>query len=131
MRINNRTKNLQPAFRFFFEHAGYVVGRRAECALSLAKAEEWANRKGIEFVIEPDQDADWSFVDTWSEREQEEFRSREHEVISVLAFKPCRQHGVECKHAICVASLSGIFDADNSYLRVIRAELAAEARQCA
>jgi len=129
MRIRKHTKQILPAFRFFFEHSGYIVGRKAECALSLAKAEEWASKKGIEFVTEPDFDADWSFVDTWSEREQKEFHAKDHEVISVLAVKPCEDHGTDCKHANILASLSGIFDADKNYLRVIRAELASEAKE--
>jgi len=31
------------AHRFVAENAGYVIGRRAECALSLARAEQYAN----------------------------------------------------------------------------------------
>jgi hypothetical protein len=33
-------RKLVEAFRFFREHAGYVVGQSAVCALSLARAEE-------------------------------------------------------------------------------------------
>ena len=34
------TKELIRRYRFFFDHAGYVVGQRAVCALSLARAEQ-------------------------------------------------------------------------------------------
>jgi hypothetical protein len=39
---------LRKAFRFFFENAGYCVGRRAEGALQLARAERWAREEGAE-----------------------------------------------------------------------------------
>jgi hypothetical protein len=129
MKLRKRVSRVRRSYQFFREHAGYVVGQRALCALSLAKAEHWADVAGIEFVTMPDWDADASFVDTWSEREQEEWRKHDHECVSVLAFVPCPEHGTDCKHARCVASLGGIFDADNNYLRVIRAELASEALQ--
>ena len=127
MKLRKRVARIQRSYRFFREHAGYVVGQRALNALSLAKAEHWANVSGIEFVTMPDEYADASFVETWSRREQEEWRKHDHECVSVLAFVPCPDHGTDCKHARCVASLGGIFDADNNYLRVIRAELACEA----
>jgi hypothetical protein len=118
------------AYRFFFEHAGYIVGRRAECALSLAKAEQWANDQGLEFVTKPDCDADLSFADTWPARERDEFKRQDHEVICARLIRPCEDHGTECLHAETLASLGGIVDADNNYLRVIRAELASEAQGC-
>jgi hypothetical protein len=77
----------------------------------------------------PDEYPDASFVETWSERAQEEWRKHDHECVSVLAFVPCPRHGSDCKHTRCVASLGGVFDADNNYLRVIRAELAVKALQ--
>lgn len=40
-------KTLLERYRFFREHAGYIVGRRAECALALARAEETAQRLGL------------------------------------------------------------------------------------
>jgi hypothetical protein len=108
------------AFRFFAEHAGYVVGERAKGALALARAERDASEAGVEFVWEYDDDADYSWMN-------EEEAAREHTVERVRAVLPCDEHGIDCKHARTLGSLSGIFDADANYRRVIEAELALEA----
>jgi hypothetical protein len=127
--LSKKTQRIRSAFRFFLEHAGYATPPgKAVCALHLAKAEQWALRRGLEFMIEPDIDADASFVETWSEREQEQWRKQDHECVMVSAVIPCKVHGADCKHSRVVASLGGIFDADNAYLRVVRAELAHEAQ---
>ncbi|MBK6942645.1 MAG: hypothetical protein IPH13_20910 [Planctomycetes bacterium] len=102
---------LRRAYRFFHEHAGYCVGRRAKGALDLARAERNAANMGYTFSEEADFDADLSFMDA-KEREQE------HECI-----------GMVCRDADgnVLASLWGIVDADANYRRVVRAELALEA----
>jgi hypothetical protein len=45
------------AFRFFHENAGYVVGRRAVCALALARAELRAKDEGLTVRWEDEQEA--------------------------------------------------------------------------
>ncbi len=116
------------AFRFFIENAGYSTPPGAAvCALALAKAEQWANDNGVEFRTEGDPDADASFVETWTLKEQEEWNSIDHDCYSVVCYRPCLDHGWDCKHREVLASLSGIFDPTDAYLRVVRAELALEA----
>lgn len=44
------------AYRFFREHAGYIVGRAAECALRLARAEARAESDGLTFEVRDDDD---------------------------------------------------------------------------
>lgn len=44
------------AYRFFREHAGYIVGRAAECAMSLARAEARAESEGLYFAWQGDDD---------------------------------------------------------------------------
>lgn len=44
------------AYRFFREHAGYIVGRSAECAYHLAQAEAEGKRLGFEFTWEEEQE---------------------------------------------------------------------------
>ena len=104
------------AFRFFRDHAGYVVGERAKGALALAKAEAEAERRGIRFVWEWDAGADASWM---TEDEQKE----EHEAFWARAEAPCG----ECGRPEVLASLGGIFDPDQNYVRVVNAELAMEA----
>jgi hypothetical protein len=128
-KLSEKFTRLRPAFRFFLQHAGYATPPgKAVCALSLARAEQWANERGLEYVVEPDQDADASFVETWDEREQANWNEQEHECICISAVLPCHEHGTDCKHSRVMASLGGIFDADSAYLRVVKAELASEAQ---
>jgi|SRR5215472_11457019 len=108
------------AFDFFRANAGGVVGYTAHNAITLARAEAWAKREGIRFVWEPDDDADWSWMD-------DDERKREHTVEGCRAVRvhECERCGHET--ADTLASLWGIFDADNAYRRVVEAELALEA----
>ena len=103
---------LERAFHFFFENAGYIVGQRAACALSLARAEQYAEDNDWKAVWEWDDDADLSWM-------SDDERQQEHEVL-----------GCVLKDAAgnVLASLWGIVDADSNYRRVIEAELAAEAK---
>lgn len=99
------------AYRFFFANAGYIVGERARCALTLARAEQYAHHNDWNTEWEWDEFPDLSWM---SEREQKE----DHEVL-VCVLKDADGN--------VLASLCGIVDADNAYRRVIEAELAAEA----
>jgi hypothetical protein len=128
-KLSKQLARIRPAFRFFLEHAGYCTPPgKAACALSLAKAEQWADSRGLEFVTEPDFEGDLSFAETWPARDRDAFKKQEHEVICARLVRPCADHGIDCNHAETLAALCGIVDADNSYLRVIRAELASEAQ---
>ncbi len=102
---------LRRAYRFFHEHAGYCVGRRAQGALVLAHAERDAASAGFTFSEEADAHADLS----WMEADE---AAKDHECI-----------GMVCRDADgnVLASLWGIVDADANYRRVVRAELALEA----
>jgi hypothetical protein len=127
-RVSKRAALLRAPFKFFLEHAGFATPPgKAACALSLAKAERDADKAGIEFVTMPDDSPDASFVEMWSEQEQEDWNKCDHECVGVVAMLPCPDHGTDCKHAKHLASLWGIWDADSAYLRVVRAELASEA----
>lgn len=99
------------AYRFFFEHAGYVVGERAQCALSLARAERYAR--------DNDWNADWVADDcpdlSWMSDEEQR---QPHEVLGCI---------LRDADGNSLGSLWGITDPDNAYMRVVAAELASEA----
>ncbi len=115
-------------WRFFLENTGYATPPgRAVCALELARAEQWAEQEGIEFKVEDDPDADDSFVEMWPLRYRKEWDKENHSCYSVICYRPCIHHGWDCKHKEVLASLGGIFDSTDDYLRVVRAELASEA----
>lgn len=115
-------------WRFFIENAGYATPPgRTVCALDLAKAEQWASDNGIEFRLEDDLDADASFVETWSEADRKRWNATHHCAYTMFCYRPCPDHDWNCKHREVLASLSGIFDPTDDYLRVVRAELANEA----
>jgi hypothetical protein len=50
------SEKLAAAYRFFREHAGYIVGESAVCAMRLARAELWAERENVAFSWEPCQE---------------------------------------------------------------------------
>ncbi len=104
------TPSLLRTFRFFTSHAGYVVGHRAECALSLARAEQYArdNDWHAEWVDDDCPDLSWM---------TEEELQQPHEVLGCV---------LKDDAGNVLASLWGITDPDNSYMRVVAAELAAE-----
>lgn len=103
--------SLLKAYRFFFESAGYIVGHRAECALSLARAEECARdyEWQAEWVWDDDADLSWMTDDE---------RQQPHEVLGCV---------LKDDVGNVLASLWGITDPDRAYMRVIEAELADEA----
>ena len=106
------TKRMFDAYKFFRKNAGGVMGRNAETALMLARAEAWMDESGAEYSIEPDQDADLSWM-------TDEERKQDHECVGVCLRSPNGEYSPY--------SLWGIVDADSNYLRLIVAELAWEA----
>ena len=106
--------------RFFYDNAGHSVAQgetteqgRERSAKELAAAETWAVQEGYSFVIEPDNDADESFMDHEPEEYQCEWRGK---AWVCLMFNESDE---------VVQSLSGCYG-DSKYERVVRAELASE-----
>jgi len=99
------------AYRFFLANAGYIVGQRALCALGLARAEQHArdNAWDTEWVADDCPDLSWM---------SDEERSQPHEVLGCI---------LRDANGNVLASLWGITDPDNGYMRVVAAELASEA----
>ena len=126
-----RANSLRRAFQFFSKNAGGIVGENAKGALALARAELAAKDAGLMFVWEWDSDADLSFYDIKDDRgrfyHSRTERERDHEVLWCRCVIPCAEHGANCRHATQLASLSNIVDPDQSYMRVVEAELALEA----
>jgi hypothetical protein len=98
------------AYRFFFANAGYIVGHRAECALDLARAEQHAHENDWQAEWVADEFADLSWMPDEEQRQP-------HEVYGCL---------LKDDNGNVLASLWGITDFDNAYMRVVAAELAAE-----
>jgi hypothetical protein len=102
--------DLDRAYRFFRKHAGGIVGRSAQTAMLLARAEHEAQERGWEVCLQPE---DESYRDVYGDDPPE---------------------GAEF---VCVALLDedgewlgslGFVDAnDDDYIRVTGAELALEA----
>jgi hypothetical protein len=126
----------QTAYQFFLRNAGYsynpatetkIEGRR-RCAKALAAAEQWAEAEGLEFVWEDDPDTtadDFEFP-------EDKAHVSEHGAVGCILYRPCPQHGTDCKHAEHLGSLWGITESLNNserdaYRRVVQAELALEA----
>lgn len=105
------------AFRFFLHNAGYCTPPgRAACALSLAKAEAYAEAAG------------WSF--RWEYDAHGHMCMRDHDE---WCREGCRkEHEIEGCSVVDgrgeeLASCWGIIDACRDYRRVMQAELASEA----
>ena len=105
------TTSMIRAYRFFFAHAGYIVGERAKCALGLARAERYARNNDWEAEWVADDDADLSWM-------SDEGRSEPHEVLGCI---------LRDSNGNVLASLWGITDPTFGYTRVVEAELASEA----
>lgn len=119
--------------RWFADHGSSRVGFAMADGLALARAEQALKESNAVVVWEPDDDADWSFLDDWSGPERERWDRTDHYAESARIVMPCREcirngwHSAEtCRHSETLASLYGIIDADDSYRRVIAAELALE-----
>ncbi len=125
-------KDLRQRFRFHLEHAGYVVGKRAVCALELARAEKRLCDAHYEEALAPldekrcsvewvDDDAPYDAGDAYTDEEVEaKFESNEWTgpfgcIVKVDGFE---------------ASLWGIVldshGTGDPYARVVAAELASE-----
>ena len=109
-----------PAERFFYENAGYVVGRRAESAQRLARAEAW---------LQAETDAGRATV-TWVrsafrwDGDEPLPKGCKHMDVSIEMRAPCPCCGVaKIRHAsLCsVAFMPG-----DTYPRIVEAELASE-----
>ena len=121
------TQATRQSFRFFFEHAGYVVGERAIGALALARAEAKAKQDGVHFDWQEDCDVDLGDHEVWCSDERAN-RQHDHEVLYCVAYKDCYcKNAAHKPHRDIVASLSGIIDPDRNYRRIVEAELALEA----
>lgn len=124
------------AYQFFLEHAGYsydpqtetaIQGRR-RCARNLAFAEAWARAEGLVYEWQDDPDCtenDFDFP-------EDKAHVREHGAVGCILYRPCPEHGADCKHAVVLGSLWGITESlDNqerdAYRRVVEAQLASEA----
>lgn len=124
---------MNAAERFFYEHAGWSYHPetetpdmgRARGARRLAAAEQWAEDEGLEYVWEGDPDCgpdDFDFP-------EDKAHVAEYGAVGCILYRPCDEHGTDCKHAERLASLWGITESLNNaerdnYRRVIQAELA-------
>ena len=123
-------------YRFFKENAGYVVGERAKCAYSLARAEELAESAGLTVNWEwDDYDTDLS----WCECKGNNATcircgARKYSGRDCTSLDGHDYHDHEALYAyvkaggVTLAGLGGIVDAIGTpYQRVVEAELLAEA----
>lgn len=117
---------LRKAWRFYIEHAGWVVGRRAQGALDLARAERTLQESDDWRVRwEPEYDDCGCYCDP----NNEEYPlcayhdGEEHTFEVALLERRC----CKCGSWEVAQALGGIIDADvNNYRRVIEAELMSE-----
>lgn len=109
------TPMLRKAFKFFLENADYCTppGRTA-CALELARAESKAFWNELDFAVHPDEDPDTSWMDR---KDLERYQSGEIEIVGVILLD---------NNGWGISSLWGITAPTDDYLRVIKAQLAAE-----
>lgn len=106
-------------YRWFrSQGVGGWLGHDAETCLMLAKAEEWAEDNGFEVVTE-DEHEPWDG----------DCEAPEH-VLSVCLLRPCPEHGMPCSHTEILGSLGmvGVNSLSDPYLRVVAAEIAADAQ---
>ena len=125
-------RDLQRRYRFFVQHGGQSVGRQAEIALRLAKAERWADEHDATFIDSPADDADLGDHNYWcaaARRDAAGYDASGHPIRG--RYRNCDGHfAVQVELTIDGESeyLGGILDPDANYLRVIRAELADQLR---
>ncbi len=105
--------SMSERYAFFREHAGYIVGRSAECAMALARAEEWAEEHTITF--------------RWEVDEEGEATQEGAEVLCCLAVD-AEGHVVDCMGGVELESPAFARGySRHPYARVVEAELAQEA----
>lgn len=128
------------AFRFFLEHAGYVVGEHAKSAAQLARAEAEGARRGYSVSWEADDYADLGDHAEWCSGYRADLARQEHRPVEsgrTYGGSPtCPGHFSEYAYVVdsegnrleqIGASLGGILDAHCTYRRVVSAELLLEA----
>lgn len=124
---------LTPAEKFFYQHAGYSrkphesedAGKR-RCAKAMAKAEARAQRVGIHFEWNDDDERAYCYCDDPTCK-YHEGSDADWETLYCVAYKDCHcRNAAHQPHRDIVGSLSGIMDPDASYRRVVEAELASE-----
>ena len=103
-------RKMSGAERFFYDNAGYVVGKRRECAEALAHAEAVAAAEGWE--------VQWEFDPEPYSTVQGENEPDPKEVLCAVLLDAAGN---------VLASLGGIADPSRAYGRVVEAELASEA----
>ena len=123
---------------FFYSQAGYSypaganrseqTKARWDNARQLAKAESCAQDAGLVYIWRDDPDC----TEDDFYMEADKAHVREHGAVGCILYRPCEDHGTDCKHAEVLASLWGITESlDNrqrdNYRRVVEAELALEA----
>jgi hypothetical protein len=115
--VRNPSASDRRAYDFFRQQAGGVVGRNAEGAWQLVKAEKEAEERGWTVEWEPEQDPDTSWM---NDEELKEARSGGIEILSAL---------LRDENGEVLASLGeiAILRGDQKYPRVVEAELALEA----
>ena len=112
-------RTLRRRWRFFFDHAGGIVGERAVTAMALARAEMHAEAADWYVLWEPDECPDLSWLGPGEEVGEV--------LCAVLVRMP--QSASDGNLSTVLASLCGIVDPDASYRRVVEAELALEAME--
>ncbi len=105
-------RDLLKSFKFFKANGGYIEGRRAECALQLARAEREASAEGLRFCWQDDSIDDPHYRDF-----DDDTRPNTYEIVFV--------YGPDSEDVL--ASLGAVIDATEDYRRVVEAELAIEA----
>ena len=116
--IKAKSETLRERYHFFKEHAGYVVGERAVCAIRLARAEAFAETHGVEFKWEWDNDC-----------QDPDFQPAKGNEMLGCVCMDADGNVLGSLWGIEVSSPSFIQGVPRDpYLRVIQAELALEAR---
>jgi len=109
---------LVDAYRFFREHAGYVVGESARCALALARAEASARDAGLRFEWEDEEE---SYQDVYGEPLPDDVDGP----FFVACYFPGEKHPRASLGCVTLA-VARPWSRD-PYTRVVEAELASEA----
>lgn len=110
--------NLRKAWRFFHANAGYATPPgKAVCAMNLARAELEMNRRDWHVEWVDDEDG-------WNDLRADGFKCS---CGCGKKIETCECALLRDEQGEVIGSLGAIWDADDSYRRVIRAELASQA----
>lgn len=110
------------AIQFFYEHAGYSYDPsketpeqgRMRCAMELAQAEEWLEKRNGWAEWEEDICPDRSWLEKGDNRP----------IFACLVYVPCQHCGARGESEYMGGIDLGPFGQDETYQRVVRAELA-------